>query len=197
MAKTKNNKSQASRVKKQDMLIALSVIVVLLFAIMLFVAFASYKYATKHFPARALDYYKIQEYSLENSEDVFESLANGGEGLRELMAGRENVHELLKFADWESGDYENVRSFGGGNFSKRCNDKGQIEYADMWWVPIGDEKYMIYIQSVSSRYGRDNDGVKCIAVTSYSHYSDIDGEWDWRTDDETVRIGTPFEIVEE
>lgn len=176
--------------KKNLDLIKAIVFVLLLFVIVMFVtANGTYYFAKEHFRTTRLDEFQIQEFSSENCDAVFESLAKGGKGLEDLMCGDPDVREFLKYADWSKGEYDDKRSYGGGSLEDGADANGIYEYADLWRVTIDGEQYMLYIQSESSRYGRENDGVSMIAVTTYEHFNELDANWDCKPDDDTLILG--------
>lgn len=183
--------------KTGDLVLALIVVLVMFIAAMYISAQLTYKYAKTHLYTTEMDWYNVQDYNMKNCNKVFDALKNGGEGLNDIIIEDVDITPLMDYANWENAEFEDIRAFGGGNTSLEPDSKGRIEYGDMWCVTIDGDRYMMYIQSISSRYGRNNDGVSFIAVTHWSHYDNIDWEWDWDDDEHTVTLGTSFKAGEE
>lgn len=139
------------------------------------------------------DMYKMQEYSNKNSMGVFQALKDGDRKiLGELVISNDNFDKLLKYANWDQMDIDKVSSSGAGSMMPKPDKNGRMDVVEMFGVKIGGKKYVVYIQTVVSRWGKANDGVSCIAVTTTKRYEETDGELDWKTDKEVIRAGKMF-----
>lgn len=140
-----------------------------------------------------LDVYKMHKFARENTQYVIKALQReNAKKIRKIVINPLNVQKLLDEVDWKNLKDDNIRSFGTGSFSSKPNNKGEIDIGEQMSIKIGKKRFALYIQTITSRYGRINEGVSCIAITSFKHYDDLDYEWNWQTDDETLRVGKPF-----
>ena len=140
-----------------------------------------------------IDFYKMQEYSAENSESVMSMLKSGNtEKFSKLLDDEEGAEEVMGYADWRSADFENAVSLGAGSLSTEADPKGMIEIGEKFIVKTDDTKYVIYIETLTSRWGRKNEGVDAVGVTSYTHYEDLDANWSGDKDEETALGGKLF-----
>ena len=143
--------------------------------------------------SKELDVYKMQKYAHENAEDVLKALKKGdAEKLEETLINPSNIEDIIDYADWEHIDDKNSTSFGTGSFMPKPDKKGRMDVGEQMMIKIGKEKYAFYVQTVTSRYGKINDGVACVAVTNFKHFDDVDYLWHWQTDAETLRAGKAF-----
>ena len=69
---------------------------------------------------------------------------------------------------------------------------GRMDFGETYWIRIGKKTYVMYIQTVCSRYGKANDGISAIAATTWEHYDSIHWLWEWQTDKNEVLAGTPY-----
>lgn len=178
--------------KKLDLLKAIMVVILIFVAIMFVTSYATYYFAKANLSTKVLDEFQVQEFSSENCDAVFKALKGGGAGLGDLMDEGTKTRKLLDYAEWPSADFEDKMSLGGGSFMDGADAEGYYAYEDIWSVYVNDERYIMCIQTVTSRYGRENDGVSCIAISTWDHYLGIDREWDIDNDENTVLIGRPY-----
>ena len=140
-----------------------------------------------------LDVYKMQKYAVDNTEKVLEALVAGdSDEIAELVPRATNVKELMEYADWENLDLDKKTSFGTGSFMPKPDKNGKMDVGELITLKTQNGKYVMYVQTVTSRYGIIDDGVSCIAVAKWKHYDDTDYSWDWKTDSETLRVGKAF-----
>lgn len=147
--------------------------------------------ANEHFTEQ--DTYKMSEFSEENSTKAIKALKKKDvDALKELMIDDSNVKKLVNYVDWSEINLKKTKTLGGGSYMSEPNSDGKMDFGEMYWVKIDGKKYIMYIQTVCSRYGRGNDGIQAIAVTTDKHYEAIDWEWEWQEDNETMLAGSPY-----
>ena len=143
-----------------------------------------------------VDYYSMQKYSDQNSEAVFSALKSGKpDKLSKLLQSSEGADAVMEFADWSEADFKNAVGLGAGSLSSGPDDDGRIDISERYFVDVGEEKYVVMVETVTSRWGRTNDGISSVAVTTYSHF-DSDLDWDWlgEADDYSALAGELFWI---
>lgn len=140
-----------------------------------------------------LDVYKMQKYAADNAEKVLKALKKeDADKIAELVPKAANVNELMQYADWGELDINNKTSFGTGSFMPKPNKKGKMDVGEQIILSAGNGRYAIYVQTVTSRYGKIDNGISCIAVTTWKHFDEIDYAWKWITDSGTLRVGKAF-----
>ena len=112
--------------------------------------------------------------------------------LTKLVGDEAGAEEVMGFADWRSANFDTAVSYGAGSLSTAADKKGRIEVAERIVVQAGETKYMFYIETLTSRWGRKNEGVDAVGVTTYSHYKDLDSNWSGEKDEESALAGTLF-----
>lgn len=156
-------------------------------------AVKTYKERVNNEQNTELDVYKMQKYAADNAEKVLEALAaEDSDEIAELVPKASNVDELMEYANWGDLDLENKTSFGTGSFMPKPDKKGKMDVGEQIVLDTGSGKYAIYIQTLTSRYGRTDEGISCIAVTTWKHFDEIDYAWNWQTDSGTLRVGKAF-----
>ena len=144
------------------------------------------------------DFYSMQRFSSENSDKVLSALGSGNmKKLTGLLDDAEGAEEVMRFADWRKADFDKAVSYGAGSLSTAADSGGRIDIGEKYVVQAGETKYVIYIETLTSRWGRRNEGVSAVGVTTYSHYKDLDGNWSGEKDDESALAGTLFWNKEE
>ena len=147
--------------------------------------------AEEHFDE--YDFYSMQEISTENSKAVFDALKKGDkETLSELMINDENIDSVLDFADWSKLSFKKATSFGAGSLSPSTDKNGRADINEKFVVKTGGDKYVLYIESLTSRWGRVNEGVSAIAVITAEHYENTYSTWNGEKDDSTALAGELF-----
>lgn len=143
-----------------------------------------------------VDYYSMQKYSDQNSEAVFSALRSGdADKLAKLLPSSEGTDAVMEFADWRKADFKNAVGLGAGSLSPAPDDAGRMDISERYFVDVEDMRYVLMVETVTSRWGRDNDGISSVAVTTYSHF-DSDLDWDWlgEADDYSALAGELFWI---
>lgn len=180
---------------KNNIIIILVLILTLIVSAFIVVKVARYTYsknvANEHFTEQ--DTYKMSVYSEENSTKALKALRDKDvDDLKELLIDDTHAEELINYADWSEINLEKTRTLGGGSYMSEPDSNGRMDFGEMYWVKTGNKKYIMYIQTVCSRYGKANDGIQAIAVTTEDHYEAIDWEWEWQEDDKTLIAGSPY-----
>ena len=125
-----------------------------------------------------LDFYSMQEFSEVNSKAVMAALKSGDpEKLKELMPGAEGIEDVMTFADWSKADFGKARSMGAGSLTEAPDGDGRMDISERFIVEAGDTKYVLFVETLTSRWGRQNDGVTAVAVTTYDHFDAVDFDW--------------------
>lgn len=180
-----------NKVLKTERIIAL---VLLMVALLLLAAIISSSKAYKDRRAAenlgTVDMYNLHEFSEENSKAVMKALSSGNaDKLAKLMTDSEGVGAVMEFADWKSADFENAVSMGSGTLDEGPDEKGRMEVSERFFVDVGDTRYVLFIETATSRWGRQNDGVSAVGVTTFKHFDDTDYAWNGEPDDSSVLAG--------
>ncbi|MBQ6151341.1 MAG: hypothetical protein IJJ03_06785 [Mogibacterium sp.] len=139
------------------------------------------------------DFYSMTEFSKENSEDVMKALKSGSaEKLGALMIDSKGAENVIGFADWAKADFDNAVSFGAGSFSTAPDKKGRMDISERFVVSIGEQKYVLYIETLTSRHGMNNEGVKVVAATTYEHFDQLYYAWNGNADESSAVAGESF-----
>ena len=139
------------------------------------------------------DFYSMTAYSNENSDAVMDALKSGSaEKLGALMIDPKGAEDVTGFADWSKADFDNAVSLGAGSFSTAPDKKGRMDISERFIVPVGEDKYVLYIETLTSRHGMNNDGVKVVAATTYDHFDQLDYGWNGEADDSSASAGESF-----
>ena len=139
------------------------------------------------------DFYSMQEFCGKNASEVMSALKSGKtEKIEEMMANPEGLSDVVAFADWKKADFKNAVSMGAGSLTAKPDEKGRIDISERFFVEIGEEKYVMFIETLTSRYGLQNDGVSAIGVTTYEHFDDLDYAWNGEKDDNSALAGELF-----
>ena len=141
-----------------------------------------------------VDYYSMQEFSDQNVQLVFSSLKSGKiDDIKGKMNNSEGLDDVAAFANWSEADFDEAVGIGAGSLSPKPDADGRMDMSERFFVNAGDAKYVFFIESVSSRWGRTDDGISSIGVTTYEHF---DGalEWGWcgEKDDSSALAGELF-----
>ena len=143
-----------------------------------------------------IDYYSMQEYSDQNVESIMKALKSGSsENLSKLITAsdtKEGVDAVLEFADWSNADIENAVGLGAGSLSPEPDANGRMDVSERFFVYAGDSKYVLFIETLTSRWGRNNDGVSAVAVTTFEHFDALDYGWNGESDDYSAVAGSLF-----
>lgn len=137
-----------------------------------------------------LDFNSMQAFSTENAAVVMDALKSGNKDkLGKLMSNTGGIDEVMNFAKWNKADFKNAVSLGAGSLTTAPDGAGKMDISEKFFVDIGDTKYVLFIETLTSRWGRDNEGVSAIGVTTYSHFDEKESDWNGEPDDQSVLAG--------
>lgn len=143
-----------------------------------------------------IDYYSMQEYSDQNVESIMKALKSGSsENLSKLITAsdtKDGVDAVLEFADWSNADIENAVGLGAGSLSPEPDANGRMDVSERFFVYAGDSKYVLFIETLTSRWGRNNDGVSAVSVMTFEHFDALDYGWNGEADDYSAVAGSLF-----
>ena len=137
-----------------------------------------------------LDFYSMQQFSNENSEAVMDALKAGNKSkLEKLMIKSTGIDDVLAFADWGKAKFKKAVSHGAGSLTAAPDESGKMDISERFVVEIGDAQYVLFIETLTSRWGRENDGVSAIGVTTYEHFKETDSDWNGEADEKSALAG--------
>ena len=175
---------------KQRIIALVILAVVLLLVTALISGVSSYKSKRANEKLGNVDMYKMHEFSEQNSDAVMKALASGNsDKLAKIMITSEGADAVMGFADWKKADFDNAVSMGSGSLDPKPDKKGNMEVCERFFVDIGDTRYVLFVESATSRWGRNNDGISAVSVTTYEHFDDLDWDWTGEPDDNSVLAG--------
>ncbi len=140
-----------------------------------------------------VDTYSMNNYCKNNADSVMEALKEVDvDRLKSLMIDPSGAEAVMDFADWSKADFTNAVSMGSGSLTKKANEDGRQDVSERFFVNVGDTKYMLFVETVTSRLGRENEGVSAVAVTTFSHFDATDYAWNGEDDDSSALAGNLF-----
>lgn len=140
-----------------------------------------------------LDFFSMQKYCGENAKAVMDALRAGSKDkLDALMLNAAGTDDLLAFADWSKADFSAATSMGAGSLSAAPDENGRMDVSERFIVDAGDSKYVLFIETVTSRWGRNNDGVSAVSATTFEHYDETGYDWLGEPDGQSVLAGELF-----
>lgn len=140
-----------------------------------------------------IDIYSMHEFSQKNSEQALQALKDGDSAkLEELLVNSKGLSDVMSFAEWSGLDIENAVSMGSGSLSTKADAKGRIDVSERWIVETADNKYVLFIETLASRWGRKNEGLSAIGVTSFDHFNDVDYNWAGEAGESSALAGELF-----
>ena len=138
-----------------------------------------------------VDFYSMQEYSSQNAKGVMDALKAGdSKALTALMIDPAGADALLSFADWANADFENAVSMGAGSLTAAPDEKGRMDISERFMVNVGDVKYVLFVETLTSRWGMNNDGVSAVAATTFGHFDGTGYTWNGEADDQSALAGS-------
>lgn len=180
-----------SKNKSNKILICALVILALIFALTAIIG-SKTAYDKKRASEKLteLDFNSMQAFSTENSAAVMDALKSGSKSkLEDLLLNDGGIDEVMGFAKWNKADFKKAVSLGAGSLTAAPDGSGKMDISERFFVDIGDTKYVIFVETLTSRWGRDNDGVSAIAVTTYEHFNEIDYNWNGEADEQSALAG--------
>lgn len=140
-----------------------------------------------------VDLYSMHEFSRVNSEKVIQALKNGDSSkLEKNLISEKGVSEVMGFADWSSIDLDRLASMGSGSLSAGADSKGKMDISERWIVETAEGKYVFFIETLTSRWGRKNEGVSAVGVTRFEHFDELDYAWNGEADESSALAGELF-----
>ena len=180
--------------KSNQILLVLLLSVALVFVIvMIITARSTYNKKVAAENITEPDFNAMTEFSKENSDAVLKALKSGSaEKLGNLMIDPKGAENVIGFASWGDADLDNAVSLGAGSFSTAPDEKGMMDISERFIVPVGEQKYVLYIETLTSRHGMKNEGVKVVGATTYEHFDQLDYAWNGEQDDSSAVAGESF-----
>ena len=109
--------------------------------------------------------------------------AGSADKLGALMINPKGAEDVAGFADWTKADFAEAVSLGAGSLSAAPDKKGMMEIGERFIVSVGEQKYVLYIETLTSRHGMNNEGVSVVAVTTYENFDNLGYAWNGEKDD--------------
>jgi hypothetical protein len=139
------------------------------------------------------DFYSMADYSEENSKAVMRALKSGSaEKLGALMTDPKGAEDVVSFAEWDKADFDNAVSLGAGSLSTAPDKNGKMDINERFIITVGEQKYVLYVETVTSRHGMNNEGVSMVGVTTYEHFSELYYRWNGEADEGSAVAGKSF-----
>ena len=136
------------------------------------------------------DFYSMQQFCGDNAKAVKDALRSGdAKKLGELMPGAAGIEDVMAFADWKKADFKNAVSLGAGSLTAAPDKNGKIDISERFIVEAGDSKYVLFIETLTSRWGRINEGITAVGVTTSNNFDATDHEWLGEPGDQSVLAG--------
>lgn len=180
--------------KKRDLLlllIALLILAITFTAIYFSNKNSVYKERLAEEELTTLDFYSMQEYSSDNSAAVMDALKTGNtKKLEMLMIDPAGVDALMSFANWKNADFGNATSMGAGSLTPAPDENGKMDISERFIVNVGDVKYVLFVETLTSRWGMNNDGVSAVSATTFGHFDGTDYAWNGEGDDQSALAGS-------
>ena len=164
------------KAKTKQRIIALVIFAAILILLtMAIVAHSTYKAKRQNEHLKNIDFYKMSEFSEKNSELVMKALASGdSKKLEKLMIDSEGAAAV---------------SMGAGSLTEAPDENGNMDISERFLVDIGDTRYLLFVETSTSRWGRANDGVSAVAVTTLEHFDELGWNWSGEPDEHSVLAG--------
>ena len=180
--------------KSNQILLVLLLMVALVFALVTIItARSTYNKKVAAENITEPDFNAMAEFSNENSKAVLKALKSGSaDKLGSLMIDPKGAENVTGFTSWADADLENAVSLGAGSFSAAPDEKGMMDICERFIVPVGEQKYVVYIETLTSRHGMKNEGVKVVGATTYEHFDQLDYAWNGEQDDSSAVAGETF-----
>ena len=181
--------------KKSNQILITALLLMLLIFIIVAVVAARSAYNKKVAAEKITDpdFYSMTEYCKENSEAVMKALQSGSaDKLGALMINPKGAEDVTGFADWTKAGFAEAVSLGAGSLSTAPDKKGMMDIAERFIVPVGEQKYVLYIETLTSRHGMNNEGISAVAVTTYEHFDELGYGWNGAKDENSALAGESF-----
>lgn len=180
--------------KSNRILLTALLLMVAIFAVVtVWTAMSTYKQKVSDEKITEPDFYAMTEFSAENSKSVMKALKSGNaEKLGELLSDASGAEAVTGFADWSKADFDHADSLGAGSLSLAPDKNGMMDVSERFFVSIEDQKYVLYVETLTSRHGMNNEGVSVVAVTTYENFDSLGYAWNGDKDDNSAVAGKSF-----
>lgn len=169
---------------------ALIVLAVIFVLVAVMVSKATYNRKVAEEKLTDVDFYSMQSFCGENAEAVMDALKSGNKDkLAALMPGASGIEDVMEFADWRKADFKKAESLGAGSLTAAPDESGRMDVSERFFVEAGDKKYVLFVETLTSRWGRKNEGVSAVGVTTYKHFDDTGFVWNGEKDDSSALAG--------
>lgn len=174
-------------------IVFLALVIALFVGVTIYDADKTYSERKANETITTVDTYSMNNYCRENAEAVMQALKKGKKAdLETLMISSKGIKNVMRYADWSKADFKNAVSMGSGSLTKEPDEHGCMDVSERFFVKVGDTKYVFFIETRTSRLGRDNDGVSAIGVTTFSHFDATDYAWNGENDSSSALAGSLF-----
>ena len=137
-----------------------------------------------------LDFNSMQAFSTENAAVVMDALKSGSKGkLEDLIPDTGGLDDVMNFAKWSKADFKKAVSLGAGSLTTAPDASGKMDINERFFVDIGDTRYVLFVETLTSRWGRENDGISAIGVTTYDHFDELGYNWNGEADEQSALAG--------
>lgn len=178
---------------KRSLIILLILLAILFAAVTIKAARSTYDRRLAEEELSELDFFSMQQYCGDNAAAIMKALKAGSKKkLDALMLDPAGTDDLLAFADWSKADFKSAISMGAGSLTTAPDKNGRMDISERFIVDVGDAKYVLFIETVTSRWGRNNDGVSAVSATTYEHFDEVDFDWLGEADGQSVLAGELF-----
>ena len=175
------------------LLIALLLMVAVFAAVTIWMAGSTYKKKVANENITEPDFHSMAEFSEKNSSEVMKALKSGSaEKLGALLTDAAGAENVIGFADWSKADFDKAVSLGAGSFSTAPDKNGRMDISERFFVDVGEQRYVLYVETLTSRHGMNNEGVTVVGATTYEHFDELNYLWNGNKDDSSAVAGKSF-----
>lgn len=140
-----------------------------------------------------LNRYKMHEFCDKNAKAAMKALKSGNKKkLESLLTDSEGLDAVMDFADWSEADFDNAVAMGSGSLMAEPTEKGLMDISDRFFVEVGDQKYLLFVETLTSEWGRKNSGISALGVTTFEYFDATGYTWNGEEDDQCAVAGKAF-----
>ena len=77
-------------------------------------------------------------------------------------------------------------------FSTAPDKNGRMDISERFFVDVGEQRYVLYVETLTSRHGMNNEGVTVVGATTYEHFDELNYLWNGNKDDSSAVAGKSF-----
>ncbi len=189
MDRKNNTKNKKRNIRL--LLFALLILAVLFAALFFSSRSSAYKQRLAEEKLTTVDFYSMQNYCGKNAAAVMDALKTGNtKKLETLMIDPSGAEALMSFAEWKNADFEGATSMGAGSLTPEPDENGRMDISERFIVNVGEVKYVLFVETLTSRWGMNNDGVSAVSATTFGHFDGTDYAWNGEADDQSVVAGS-------